>query len=226
MPSLRRYPQRGHRTRGHGGHLEQTSDLAPRGLRSVSYGGLAATAPMGVSSRSAQGKIKSFVAGASATSWPRPGTGGMMDVLQTLLIGLVAGAIATVVLTVVEYADMAATKRPASLVPGKVLVSLTGGDPQTDVERAKKLNWPVHVMHGTAVGVVFAALSLLDLSAVLTTVLFYVLLLGLDWVMYVVLRVTPPPWRWSGSSMVRELVLKGVFAAAVGIAFYALEGLF
>ena len=148
-----------------------------------------------------------------------------MDVLQTLLIGLAAGAIATVVLTVVEYADMALTKRPASLVPGKVLVGLTGGDPQTEIERAKKLNWPVHIMHGTAVGAVLAALSLLDLSAVLTTVIFFVLLLGLDWVMYVLLGVTPPPWRWSGSSMARELILKGIFAAAVGIAFYALSDL-
>lgn len=148
-----------------------------------------------------------------------------MDLLQTLLLGLAAGAIATVVLTIVEYADMAVTKRPASLVPGKVLVGLTGGDPQTETGRAKKLNWPVHVMHGTAVGVVLAALSLLDLSAVLTTVIFYVLLLGLDWVMYVLLGVTPPPWRWSGSSMARELLLKGIFAAALGIAFYALSDL-
>lgn len=149
-----------------------------------------------------------------------------MDVLQTLLIGLVAGAIATAVLTAAEYVDKALTKRPASLVPGKVLVSLTGGDPQTDTERAEKLNWPVHIMHGTAVGAVLAALSLLDLSAVLTTVLFFVLLLGLDWVMYMVLGVTPPPWRWSGSAMTRELVLKGLFAAAVGIAFYTLIDLF
>ncbi|MBW3648460.1 MAG: hypothetical protein KY440_11950 [Actinobacteria bacterium] len=35
---------------------------------------------------------------------PPPRAGATMDVLQTLLIGLAAGAIATVVLTVVEYA--------------------------------------------------------------------------------------------------------------------------
>lgn len=149
-----------------------------------------------------------------------------MDLLQTLLIGLAAGAIATVVLTIVEYADMAVTKRPASLVPGKVLVGLTGGDPQTETDRAKKLNWPVHVMHGTALGAAFGALSLVDLSGVLTTLIFYVLLLGLDWVMYVALGVTPPPWRWSGSSIARELILKGVFAAALGIAFYPLSDVF
>jgi hypothetical protein len=145
-----------------------------------------------------------------------------MDVLQTLLLGLAAGAIGTVVFTAVEYVEMAVTKRPASLVPGQVLVAITGGDPQVEKDRARKFNLPVHFMHGTTLGVVLAALSLLDLSAVLTTVVFYVILLGGDWLMYTVLGVTQPPWRWSAADLARELVLKAVFAAAVGIAFYVL----
>ncbi len=144
-----------------------------------------------------------------------------MDVLRTLLIGLAAGAIGTVVFTIVEYVEMAVTRRPASLIPGQVLVAMTGGDPQAEKERARKYNLPVHFMHGTALGVVLAALSLLDLSAVLTTVIFYALLLGGDWMMYVLLGVTQP-WRWSAADMARELVLKAFFAAAVGIAFYML----
>lgn len=145
-----------------------------------------------------------------------------MDVLQTLLIGLAAGAIGTLIFTVVEYLEMAATGRPASLIPGQVLVAITGGDPQAEKERARKYNLPVHFMHGTALGMVLAALSLLDLSAVLTTVIFYVLLLGGDWMMYVALGVTQPPWRWSAADLARELVLKAFLAAAVGIVFYLL----
>lgn len=148
-----------------------------------------------------------------------------MDVVQTLLIGLVAGAIATVVFTLVEYLDIAVTKRPASTVPGEVGVALTGGDPQRDRARAERLNLPVHFMHGTMLGVVLAALSLLGLSAVLTTVIFYVLLLGADWLLYTALGVTPPPWRWSATELTRETVLKAIFAAALGVAFYLLIAL-
>ena len=68
---------------------------------------------------------------------------------------------------------------------------------------------------------VLAALSLLDLSAVLTVVIFYVLLLGGDWLMYILLGVTQP-WRWSADDMARELVLKAVLAAAFGVIFYVL----
>ncbi|MDK3255943.1 hypothetical protein [Blastococcus capsensis] len=148
-----------------------------------------------------------------------------MDVWQTLLYGLVAGAIGTVLFTAVEYIEMAVTRRPASLVPGKVFVAMTGGDPQTDVERARKWNLPTHFMHGTALGVVLAALSLLDWSAVLTTVVFYVVLLGGDWLLYSALGITRLS-EWSAADWARELVLKAFFAFLVAFAFYTLVNVF
>jgi hypothetical protein len=42
-----------------------------------------------------------------------------MDVVKTLLIGLGAGAIATIIFTIVEYLDIAVTKRPVSTVPAR-----------------------------------------------------------------------------------------------------------
>jgi hypothetical protein len=144
-----------------------------------------------------------------------------MDVLQTLLIGLAAGAIGTVIFTIIEYVEMAVTRRPASLIPGQVLVAMTGGDPQAEKDRARKYNLPVHFMHGTALGVVLAAVSLLDWSPLLTAVIFYVVVLVGDWMLYVVLGVTQP-WRWSAADMAREVILKAFFAAAVAVAFYLL----
>ncbi len=86
----------------------------------------------------------------------------------------------------------------------------------------ERLNLPVHFMHGTALGAVLAALSLLGLSGVLTTVLFYVLLLGADWMLYIALGVTRPPWRWTTTELTREVVLTAIFAAAMGVVFYLL----
>jgi hypothetical protein len=146
-----------------------------------------------------------------------------MGVGTALLIGLIAGAIGTAVFTLIEYADIAATGRPPSMVPGEVAVELTGGDHRADRDRVKRMNWPMHVMHGTGLGVVLGALSLLDLAPVLTVALFYGGLLLSDWMLYVALGITEAPWRWRGSELARELLLKGTFAAAVGVAFYALE---
>jgi H+/Cl- antiporter ClcA len=73
-----------------------------------------------------------------------------VDVWTALFLGLAAGAIGTVIFTTIEYADIALTKRP----------------PQRD--RVKRLNLPTHFMHGTALGVVLGALSLLDLNAAIT----------------------------------------------------------
>jgi hypothetical protein len=148
-----------------------------------------------------------------------------MDVLGILLIGLAAGAIGTVAFTVVEYMEIALTKRPVSTVPGEVAVALTGGEPHRDRSRVEKLNLPTHFAHGTMLGLVFGALALLDLGVVWTTILFYVALLGVDWMMYVLLGVTPPPWRWGGKQLAREMGLKAILAIAVALAFYGLMAL-
>jgi hypothetical protein len=156
---------------------------------------------------------------------PNPPTEVVMDVVNTLLIGLAAGFLGTVVFTLVEYAEMAATKRPASLVPGQTLVAMTGRDPHRDTALARKANLPVHFAHGTALGAVLGALSLLDLSAVVTALLFYVLLLGGDWLLYSVLGITRPT-EWSGADWAREVALKAVFAGAVALIFYGLLEVF
>lgn len=149
-----------------------------------------------------------------------------MDVWTALLLGLAAGAIGTLIFTAIEYADIALTKRPPSMVPGEVAVAMLGGDHRVQRDRVKKLNLPIHFMHGTVLGVVLGALSLLDLNAALTIAIFYMLLLGGDWMMYVALGVTAAPWKWEPSELARELILKATFAIAVGVVFYALAEAF
>lgn len=149
-----------------------------------------------------------------------------MDVWTALLLGLAAGAIGTLIFTAIEYVDIALTKRPPSMVPGEVAVAMLGGDHRVQRDRVKKLNLPTHFMHGTALGIVLGALSLLDLNAALTVAIFYMLLLGGDWMMYVALGVTSAPWKWEPTELAREMILKAMFAIAVGVVFYALAEAF
>lgn len=149
-----------------------------------------------------------------------------MNTVQTLLVGLAAGVIGTIVFTAIEYAEMALSKRPASMVPGRVAVALIGGDLDTDTDRVHKLNLPTHFAHGTMLGVVFGAIALLPINLVAVTALFYVALLGGDWLLYVALGVTAPPWRWGGADFTREVVLKAMFAIAVGLSFTAISAAF
>jgi hypothetical protein len=45
--------------------------------------------------------------------------------------------------------------------------------------------------------------------------------LGGDWMLYVALGVTKPS-QWSAGDFAREVVLKGIFVATIGAAFYSL----
>lgn len=79
-----------------------------------------------------------------------------MDVGTALLIGLAAGALGSVAFTLVEYLDIAVTRRAPSMVPGEVAVAMLGGDHRVQRDRVKRLNLPTHFMHGTALGVTSA----------------------------------------------------------------------
>ncbi len=143
--------------------------------------------------------------------------------IEVILVGLVAGLIGTVALTAFEQLDIAVTHREPSTVPGQVGAALLGrGSDEASVNR---LNPVVHWAHGIGLGAVRGLLDLVGLGAVVATVVFYVIVWAGDALLYTVLRITPPPWRWEGAQLVRDLAGKGVYAVATSAAYVALRGL-
>ncbi len=146
-----------------------------------------------------------------------------MAVLEAVGLGLLAGAIGTVALTLAERAEMALTGRAPSMVPGQVGAKLSGRDPQADQMLVKRLNPIVHWAHGVALGAVRGLLDLAGLGAVTATLVFYGVVWGGDAGLYRALGIAPAPWHWRRSELVTDLFGKGVLAVATSLAYIFLD---
>jgi hypothetical protein len=107
-----------------------------------------------------------------------------VDILEAVGLGLAAGAIGTVVLTLAEMAEMKLTGREPSTVPGQVGTKLSGRDPETNVSLVKRLNPIVHWGHGIGLGAVRGLLDAAGLRPLTATLVFYPLVFGGDAAVY------------------------------------------
>ncbi len=145
-----------------------------------------------------------------------------MDTAEAVALGLAAGAIGTVALTLAEQLEMKITGREASDVPGQVGVKLTGGDPDADPERVEQLGPIVHWAHGIGLGAVRAGLDRAGLGPVAASLAFAPLVFGGDAALYRALGIAPAPWRWTRSELGADLFGKGVLAFATSAAYILL----
>ena len=100
-----------------------------------------------------------------------------MGILEAVLVGLLAGFIGTIVMTVSEMVEMRLTGRPPSTVPGQVGAKTLGRDPNR-VAHLERLSTGVHWLHGTSMGALRGLLALTGLGAVAATVVHYALVWG------------------------------------------------
>lgn len=140
---------------------------------------------------------------------------GDVGVAQALLIGLAAGLIGTAIFTLVEMLEIKLTGRPPSTIPGDVGVRLIGRDVESHRELSERLNPYVHWGHGTMLGALRGLLDVAGLGFWSATIVFYLVVEAGDMLLYRALGIQPWPWNWSREALVRELVLKAVFALAV-----------
>lgn len=145
----------------------------------------------------------------------------LVNVLGAVGIGLVAGLIGTVAMTISEMVEARLTKREASTVPGQVGAKLSGHgeDPAT----VKRLNTPVHWTHGISLGAVRGLLGLTPLGPVWATVVHYGAVWGGDVLLYRSLGIAPWPWKWERRELITDLFHKGVYAVVTGVAFELLR---
>ncbi len=146
-----------------------------------------------------------------------------METLEAVGLGLVAGAIGTVALTVAEQLEMKLTGREASDVPGQVGVKLAGGDPDADPERVARLSPIVHWAHGIGLGAVRGGLDRAGLSPAAASLVFAPIVFGGDATVYRALGIAPAPWRWTRAELATDLFGKGVLAFATSAAYVLLE---
>ena len=97
-----------------------------------------------------------------------------MEILEAVGLGLAAGAIGTIVLTLAEPIEMKVTGREPSTVPGQVGAKLAGRDPDADADAAlvERLNPIVHWGHGVGLGAVRGLLDVAGLGPLAATLVF------------------------------------------------------
>jgi len=146
------------------------------------------------------------------------------NLLPSLGRGLLAGAIGTVAMTASELLEMAVSGREASQVPGQVGAHLLPGkEPDSSVD-VRRLNGPVHWVHGISMGALRALLGTAGLRGPEASAAHFALLWGGDAALYRALGIADVPWHWDADELAVDVLHKGVYAAVTGAVYDALSG--
>jgi hypothetical protein len=146
-----------------------------------------------------------------------------MDVFGAIGLGLLAGTVGTVALTLAEKIEMQISGRELSTVPGQVGAKVIGRDAQADPQVAERLNPVVHWVHGISMGAVRGLLGFAGLGFLPATGVFFLVVWGGDVLLYRALGIAKMPWSWSGPELAADLWGKGVYVVATSAAFVALD---
>ncbi len=144
-------------------------------------------------------------------------------IARAAALGMVAGAVGTVAMTISERLEMSLSGRAPSTVPGQVGASLMpGADPGSPGDVAR-LGGPVHWGHGIAMGALGGVLDVAGLSGPAASAAHFALVWGGDAALYRVLGIADAPWHWSPDELGADLLHKGVYAAVTGAVYDALR---
>ena len=142
---------------------------------------------------------------------------------RAAVLGMVAGSVGTVAMTLTQRLEMSVSGRAPSTVPGQVGAHLVpGADPSAPGDVAR-LAGPVHWGHGIAMGALRGALDIAGLEGPAATAAHFALVWGGDAALYRALGIAEVPWRWSGDELGADLLHKGVYAAVTGAVYDALR---
>ena len=137
--------------------------------------------------------------------------------------GLVAGAVGTAVMTLVEKAEQRATRRPNSYVPARTLERLLGRPQKPDQERWA-LNHAMHWGTGMAVGALRGVMAEAGLRGPWASLMHSVVRLTTDQTLENATGVGSPPWTWPREELTIDLAHKAVYGLATGAVADALAG--
>lgn len=138
-------------------------------------------------------------------------------------LGMVAGAVGAVAMTVTQRLEMSLSGRAPSTVPGQVGAHLLpGADPASSADVAR-LNGPVHWGHGVAMGALRGVLDVAGIQGPAASAAHFALVWGGDAALYRTLGIADVPWRWSADELGSDLLHKGVYAAVTGAVYDAIQ---
>jgi hypothetical protein len=137
-------------------------------------------------------------------------------------LGLAAGLVGTLVMTLGQRAEMALTGREGSLAPAKAAEAATGIQIE-DEAREQRLSTAVHFGYGTALGVGLAALR--DVPEPARTLAYFAAAQGAGMALFEALDLDGKPSEWNARAAAIDVGHHLVYATAAGLAFLAAQRL-
>lgn len=138
---------------------------------------------------------------------------------EKIAVGLAAGAVGTIVMTIGQKAEMVATGRAPSPTPSKAVEEVTGIELSKDAEQ--RASTPIHFAYGTALGAGLAALH--GVKEPLRTLGFFAGAYGSGQLLLTQLGLAKPPQEQEPVELATELGHHLVYAATAGLAYSALS---
>jgi hypothetical protein len=142
--------------------------------------------------------------------------------LKATLLGLLAGAVGTGVMTAAQTAYMKKTGGESSSTPAEVAKRIIEGVFKREVpdERMDQLNNAMHVLYGTSWGAVYGITAGgRNPSVVRSGLVFALGVWGASLVELPAMGLAPPPWEYSPSDIAPDLGFHLVYGTSVAAAY-------
>lgn len=136
-------------------------------------------------------------------------------------IGLVAGAVGTAAMTLLQMIEMKMTGREPSTTPAEAVDELADIAPE-DEEKRERFSNLVHWSYGSSLGAVRGILASTALSPVVADSVFLGSVWGAQLIFLPALGMTAPPTEWGAKALAKDFGHHFVYAAGVAVAWRAL----
>jgi len=151
-----------------------------------------------------------------------------MDLIQIMIISLVAGLIGTAIMTLSQIIEMKIRNRKASFTPAIGVSKIFGINfEKLSLKSKTNLNNAVHWGYGTVWGlfmVIFYLTGLNNLGYMILS--YYVVMWGHGLILLPALGLADPPWKWKRSDLYLDAFHHLILAIFTVLAYVYLISLF
>jgi hypothetical protein len=131
---------------------------------------------------------------------------------RMLAMGLLAGAVGGIAMTIFQKIEQSVTGRPDSYVPGHTLERMLGQEEKPDEERVGH-NHAMHWGQGLLAGAACGLMADRGIRGPFAWLMLWGTRLTLDQTLENAMGVGAPPWTWPLNEQIIDLTHKAIFAA-------------
>ena len=137
---------------------------------------------------------------------------------ESISRGALAGLIGTAAMTAAQAVEIRLSGRKPSMVPGQVASKLMRLNPEDD-EALARISIGMHWAHGMTMGTVRALIGRAGLRGPGAATAHLALMWSGDVMLYKALGIAGWPWQWSLEELAPDVLHKGIYAGATGVAY-------